>query len=852
LFVFYVFESHHLSACSHSDHDVFFHAELASDFFTNHILMSLQRYEHHDHREHDEHREDKSQEWRTFAHARSVSANLQAFHHIVLKPGKYRLVFTLTWYISIPHVRSSALDLAQAGKHDEHVYVPGAAVESSTIHCAAFDFTVRMEARNSELAEQLEEQHHADEESDEEGSNTDVATSHTNSTSTDDDDDDEEHDDWNMHDSPAVLRHHFEHPVVSLHQHHHCRAQLPHLHTEEVEQFPTTLNSIRFLDNPHPDGSGPLAQMHHRARVLLSHHHFITAVDAHRSKFETIAPKHNPQAQPTTGGPGRRLLNVEYVVQKQTGMPAGTTIHATYQGADHHSQTTVGTDVRKVDTNGHDKPFVHVPGSQMPQVNSIHAPNPFSADDHHESHDDHHDSHYDDHHDEEHRNQHDEHHDEHDHQRHNSTSDEDHSRQRDPNHIRIRRGRVHPSVYHTRLTPHYRSIFRFYMDLGDLHDDSQLAARLLLLPKDPACLAYQTLRTSGGLVYFRHAGSTTTTASEHFHLPEQCEPEVIDISHGIESEFPGRERGSDEQRSILFSAILEAGSLYEIEVSYLPGEHAGHRCETAPMEIVVQPLRFMSEETEYFQCPASGSDRMPAFSLRSHYHRHAKEGKPANLLIRKSFFYSSERREERLHLQQLRGAYRSERIVFRSPVPFRFYSEIGFDLVAGLMGMRLVKVPSTVYFDRNYVKSVGHTVKRVAGRMHVGHPTSHTGTYVHTRVDDEAEFVLTGRVASNKYVIAHDMLPAGSYHLEIFEHRAPDDQMYFCHFFSLLFTMQPIPMVDLSTFGIEFAPGAQEKYIPLALQPVALREISHYPALPTSLLTVQHLRHKVCARCVAA
>ncbi len=37
----------------------------------------------------------------------------------------------------------------------------------------------------------------------------------------------------------------------------------------------------------------------------------------------------------------------------------------------------------------------------------------------------------------------------------------------------------------------------------------------------------------------------------------------------------------------------------------------------------------------------------------------------------------------------------------------------------------------------------------------------------------------------------------------------------------------------------------QEKYIPLALQPVALHSFSQFPALPDSLLTASHLRDKV-------
>ena len=861
--------------------DVYFHAELASDFLTNHVTMALEV----------EKVEDSQTRWVSFERSRSVSINLHTLAHVALKPGRYRLVFTLSWFVSITHMRAVAHALATSGKHRDDLHLPAEVLEKGRTHCVAFDLTVRMEAQGSQIGEHLKSAQHASAENDAAGDVGDESATGKRAADADMDADGASLSAWDMAAAPAVHRDHYEHPVFSLHQHHVCHAQSPHLLLGEVEQLPTTLNTIRFLDNPHPDGSGPLAHVHHRARVLFAHHEVMAAVDGDRDRFEKVVPKHSPAAAAGgPGGPARRLLNVEYVVQKQTGLRAGTTIHASLAGrpGDKHSTVRVGHDARAVDTHGHDQPFVHVPGSARGDVRAIPAVDPHSFDElmkhdplldgplHHE--DGHHadDMHYHDdlhhaddgHHvDDMHHPDDLHHHEDAAHRDSKAPGQDAHYGRASPHPspaahtapssssspassasaFRTTHGAPHPSVYHMRLTPHYKSIFRFFLDMSEFHEDSQLGVRLLELPRLPECLVYQTLRTSGGLVYFRHAGTATSTPSAHFRVPVECTPRVLGVSHGTEAEHPGRKRGSREQRSVLLSATLDAGALYEVEVSYLGprGGASDHRCETAAFEVLVHPLRFMNEETEYFQCPASGSDRMPSFSLKKHYHSYAQEGKPANLLIKRSFFYSSERRGERLFLQQLKGAYRSERIVFRSPVPFRFYAELGFDLVAGLMGMRLVKVPSTVYYDHSYVRAKAPVVTRVDGRVVIRHPASHLKSFVHTRADDEEEFVLSGHVAFNKYTVAHDMLPAGSYHLEVFEHRAEADALYFCHYFSLMFTTQPVPMVDLSKFGIEFAPGAQEKYIPLALQPSALRAISHFPVLPPSLVTVEHLRHKV-------
>jgi len=71
------------------------------------------------------------------------------------------------------------------------------------------------------------------------------------------------------------------------------------------------------------------------------------------------------------------------------------------------------------------------------------------------------------------------------------------------------------------------------------------------------------------------------------------------------------------------------------------------------MEVVIEPLRKLVSESEYFSCPNHGSDRLPGFASQIESLIN-KTPELAYLEIDKAFYYSSEIKHETLYLQQRR------------------------------------------------------------------------------------------------------------------------------------------------------------------------------------------------------
>jgi hypothetical protein len=1109
--------------------DVVFHAELASDFLTNHVGLYL---EHQDHILADP-LSTAPGAYVEILRGQQNTLNMQTLSHVVLKPGRYKLVLRLHWYLPVQHMHQNAA--AAADKHLPHSYhLPRDAVESTSKHCVAFELRVRME--DNELQEanmkaaftfhpHAAHHHRGDHSPHVEHHSVPDMVKPPNPQSFY-----KEHTRWYRrpgHHAVVHAENHFVHPHASLHHTLQCSA-LPHAHHVHLEQLPHTLNSIRFLDNPHPDGSGPLARVHHRARILLAHPVYIktplelAAQLKDNIKMALLAHDELPTAEPTSltaeaaaamardraqlqkiktesdllkvkeqqardqsnrlsdaqveaerevrtleekfnsmsAGPEREQLLLQLEQARQRVRDAQSSRehleaemkhlfeeetlrdkqqqliltedaremarakqlerkeqrhhieHVREAASKHLSPSQVQgevvqeivekakdlSDFRAENKEAHQQmdemlrdpaalAHMHLQGEptldpsrtyvnpdasvhQRAAQHSAQQAWSRSAGDGIDlsrlpssarrvlatSHSD--DAHYvtktdgsvDPH-------GHTAFMDDGVHQRRtvDSAFPQDplaEGAQMDPNALnhehRQRRTfatkqhtahqvgasvdvrsdpekphvpdalpvtaedqpvahpeprpttlappehGMRPSVYHMRFTPHFQSTFRFFLDLHDVHPHSEVMVRLLQYPHKPACLDHYLETKRFGRPhneYRTRLQIVNSDKSEQEAVPPEspCAPLVLAVSHGTDSVIGGFKHTHFDDldaeagwrhspgRQVVLADLIEPGILYEVEVSYL-SLHPEHTCELVNMEVVIEPLRALISEAEYFSCPNHGADRMPGFANQA---LSTNRKKIAPLVFNQAFFYSSDLQNETLYLQQRRHETRMETIPFESPVPFRFFAEIGFDFVAGLMGLRLVKlVNSEMEFSTKSSAHIHPYSKRmpwkdgsrgVQNSAHNWRP--HAGTHMlspHTLLEGE-EFVLSGRVDQNRYVLAHDFLPAGIYLLHVFEiqspaphmplqdeqkenewqrrhrhlHVRPRHQLHFCSFFTMKIAVSPVPLFDTSAMGIlAMDAKTQEKYVPLALQPVALHSFSTYPPLPDSLMTARHMRDK--------